>query len=209
MPKRKAKRPRTTGKPNGRPPSVWTAKNAEGQTVEQQIVTMIEKTGCSYRDAAEMCGVVWETFKKRQREDSDFSALVHKARLGFKVGTLGHLAAAAAAGNVAAGKFWLERACREEWGFRIYDDGSATAAAAHAAEAAFAEDVAIGRALRGDSAALEAIDRLARTATALRASAGATGAGVPRERREPRLPDGAAPAAAEPRADRRRRKANP
>jgi hypothetical protein len=98
-----------TGKRRTGRPTVWNP------TLEAAIFTTLE-SGCSFRDAAEANGIAYATMKERQRTDSDFSARLARARMKFKVATLGMLADAIRSGNVTAGHWYLERAYPEEWG---------------------------------------------------------------------------------------------
>jgi len=207
-PKPKPKPHRATGRRPG-PPSVWAGVDKDGKNLEARIIATLIETGCSFKDAAELHGITHETLKARQRTDGEFSARLAHARLSVKTRTLGFVHTAAAAGNVRAMTFYLERVYRDEYGARFYDDGSAAAIAAAqaAADAEFRDDVEFGRRLAGDPEALAAIGRISRSA-ADGSSASPARAGVPRASGQPAVSARATPRAPQPPSPRRRGKAN-
>jgi len=90
-------------------PSIWTPE------LETRIFDKIKTTGCSYQDAAVVCGLSYETLKARQRENPEFSANLAGARTHLKVRSLELLNDQCEAGNVTANTWRLSRLWPEEF----------------------------------------------------------------------------------------------
>jgi hypothetical protein len=110
MSERQCGEPGKRARRGGRP-SLWTP------ALESAILDTL-KTGCSLRDAAEVNGISYETLKARQRTGDKFSALLARARLQFKLRSLGAISAAIDKGNISAAEWWLERVYPDEYGRR-------------------------------------------------------------------------------------------
>jgi len=110
-------KPAKPKRPRGRP-SVWAARDPKTgrSALEVKIAAFIEATGCSVRDAAELCCVAYSTVKLRAQESDDFSAHLGKSIVRRKVGTLGNIAAQADAGSLRAQIWYMERRHADEWG---------------------------------------------------------------------------------------------
>ena len=72
--------------------------------------------GTSYRDAAEIAGVSFDTLARRLRADAAFGARLSGARLKFKIASLALIARAARAGQWSAAAWYLSRAYPAEFG---------------------------------------------------------------------------------------------
>ncbi len=97
------------GKHEGGRPTVWTPQ------LEDALCQQLQNTGCSFRDAAEACGITYETLKVRQRVDPEFSSLVAAARNSAKLRSLVAINTLCEQGNFAANTWRLERLWPEEF----------------------------------------------------------------------------------------------
>lgn len=90
-------------------PSIWTPE------LEAALVARVRSTGCSFVDAAVVCGITYETLKAHQRDSPEFSSSLAAARTQLKVRTLERLNEAVEAGNVTAMTWQLSRMWPEEF----------------------------------------------------------------------------------------------
>ncbi len=102
--------PRPAARRRGRP-SAWDFRDRNGVGLEDRIVAIVVEFDANLEDAAECVGVGRSTARRHAWEVPEFARRVERAHAGFRVTTLGRIAAAARAGDVEASIWLLDHVC--------------------------------------------------------------------------------------------------
>lgn len=81
-----------------------------------ETVIALIASGMNNKDASTGAGITQETFYKKKREDSEFSDLVEKAYVNFKLKHLRNIAKSGNEGQWTASAWILERKWKREFG---------------------------------------------------------------------------------------------